>query len=376
MLSICIEKQWNYSNIESVFEMLKFTNTQILSVFHNFRMKIKLTTTHCKLQLEYPFSISRYTVSTQDTIIVCISNGAISGYGEATVNPYYGSTIEGLETSVKSVFGIVEASSGLHPKDLWKQLEPILRNDYFALCAIDCAYWDFYARLQRSTLRSFWSTNELKLPQTNYTIGIDEISVMQSKIKENPWPIYKIKLGVEHDLEIVKALRSVTDSVFRIDANCAWETEETIKKSEVLKGLGVEFIEQPLKANDWEGMTYVKKKCKLPIIADESCQKLEDVQKCAKAFHGVNIKLMKCGGITPALQMIENARKYQLKTMIGCMTESSVGISNIAQLAPLLDYLDADGSLLLKNDIAEGVRFKSGNILYPDDYGSGVRMKN
>lgn len=337
-------------------------------------MKIKLTTTHYKLQLEYPFSISRYTVSTQETFIVCITNGAISGYGEATVNPYYDSTIEGLETSVQRVLGIVETSNGVHPEELWKQLEPRLRNNYFALCAIDCAYWDFCARLQKRTLRSFWSTNALKLPKTNYTIGIDEIPVMQSKINENPWPIYKIKLGVKNDLEIVKALRNVTNSVFRIDANCAWGTEETIEKSEVLKDLGVEFIEQPLKANDWEGMACVKQNSKLPIMADESCQKLEDIEKCAKAFHGVNIKLMKCGGITPALQMIKNARAQNLKVMIGCMTESSVGISAIAQLAPLLDYLDADGALLLKNDIAEGVSFKNGDIIYPKAFGSGSTL--
>jgi len=141
-----------------------------------------------------------------------------------------------------------------------------------------------------------------------------------------------------------------------------------------LKELGVEFIEQPLHEDDWEGMKRLKKECVLPLIADESCQRFEDVEKCAEGFHGVNIKLMKCGGLTPALKMIKLARELNLKVMAGCMAESTVGISNLAQIAPLLDYIDADGGMLIKNDTANGVSLKYGNIVYPKENGSGIAL--
>ncbi|AXG72318.1 L-Ala-D/L-Glu epimerase [Kordia sp. SMS9] len=336
-------------------------------------MKLQLTIHNFELPLKDPFTISRYTVTVQKTVVVAISDGMYTGYGEATVNPYYNSTVESIQASARSVSAILEAlEEHTHPTQLWEQLEPKLKDNYFALCAIDCAYWDLYAKQQQKPLRRFWSEHDLKLPKTNYTIGIDEIPVMQSKIQQTPWPIYKIKLGTKNDVEIIQKLREVTDAVFRVDANCAWTVEETLKNAEILKQLGVEFIEQPLQADNWKGMEILKKESVLPIIADESCQKLADVSTCAKVFHGINIKLMKCGGMTPALQMIQIAKAKQLKIMAGCMTESSIGISNLTQLAPLLDYIDADGALLLQNDIASGVGFNYGEISYATGNGSGA----
>lgn len=326
------------------------------------------------LPLQHPFQISRYTVTMQKTAIVCITDGVHFGYGEATVNPYYQSTLERLTESFIKIKPQVEAASGLHPDELWKNIEPILKNDYFALCAVDIAYWDFYARKSNRTLRSYWSDEEAKTPLTSYTIGIDSIEIMQQKIMEKPWPIYKIKLGTTNDIEIVERLRKITNSVFRIDANCAWNAEQTINYSKILKDLNVEFIEQPLKADDFEGMKKVKSKSYLPVIADESCQRETDVSLCAELFHGINIKLMKCGGITPALRMIKAAREAQLLLMAGCMTESTIGISGLVQIAPLLDYLDADGPLLLSKDIADGVRFDMGKIVYPNAFGSGAKL--
>lgn len=336
-------------------------------------MKLTITVQNFELSLKNPFTISRYTVTVQKTVVISISDGNYTGYGEATVNPYYNSTIESLKASARSVTSILEAVEDyLHPTELWKLLEPKLKDNYFALCAIDCAYWDLYAKQQQKPLRRFWSKNDLNLPKTNFTIGIDTIDVMKSKIQETPWPIYKIKLGTKNDLEIIQELRKVTNSVFRVDANCAWTVAETLKNAEILKKLNVEFIEQPLKADNWEGMKTLKDESVLPIIADESCQKLADVENCAEVFHGINIKLMKCGGITPALQMIQVAKAKQLKIMAGCMTESSIGISNLVQLAPLLDYIDADGAMLLQNDVATGVTFTNGEIVYVDENGSGA----
>jgi L-alanine-DL-glutamate epimerase-like enolase superfamily enzyme len=195
---------------------------------------------------------------------------------------------------------------------------------------------------------------------------------MISKMKELPWPIYKIKLGTPDDIAIVTELRKHSNAIFRVDANCAWTVDETLSNAESLKSLNVEFIEQPLKANDWEGQREVFKNSALPIVADESCITESDIAKCHNHFHGVNIKLMKCGGITPGKRMIAEAKKLGLKTMVGCMTESTVGISAIAHLLPELDYVDMDGALLLAEDIASGVTIKNGKTYYPDRTGTGV----
>jgi L-Ala-D/L-Glu epimerase len=198
---------------------------------------------------------------------------------------------------------------------------------------------------------------------------------MVAKLEEKPWPIYKIKLGTSQDIEIVKALRAKTNAVFRIDANCAWEVEETIVNAQTLKDLGVEFIEQPMAADRWEDMKKVFETSCLPLMADESCLVPEDVAKCVGHFHGINIKLTKCGGITPALFMIKEAKALGLKVMIGCMTESSVGISAIGQLLPQLDYVDMDGALLIKKDIAKGIIInEDASLTYPNLGGSGVEL--
>jgi L-alanine-DL-glutamate epimerase-like enolase superfamily enzyme len=210
---------------------------------------------------------------------------------------------------------------------------------------------------------------------SDYTIGIDPIDKMVAKMKEfDGWPIYKIKLGTDNDLAIVRELRRHTDAIFRIDANTAWTAEQTIAFAPELKKLGVEFLEQPLKRDDWDGMKRVFRECALPVIADESCLIEMDVDRCAGFFHGINIKLTKAGGLTPARRMITRARALGLKVMVGCMNESSVGISAIGQLLPLLDYVDMDGAVLIAKDIASGVHLVKGRAVFPDENGLGVRL--
>ena len=337
-------------------------------------MKLSLQFKSFKLHLKYPFTISRSTRTYQDTVIVSVSDDINTGYGEAIPYPYYNITQERIEESVLKSQSIIENAFGKHPDDLWELLEPNLKDDYFTLCAINCAYWDYYAQNENRKTRSYFSEDSKKLPLSDYTIGIDTIVVMKQKIIETPWPIYKIKLGTAHDVEIVSELREITNAVFRIDANCAWTVDETLANAIKLKELGVEFIEQPLHTDDWKGMKRLKKDCVLPLIADESCQRFGDVEKCAEGFHGINIKLMKCGGLTPALKMIEKARELKLSVMAGCMAESTVGISNLAQIAPLIDYLDADGAMLLKNDTAKGVKLEHGKIIFPNEKGSGLLL--
>lgn len=335
-------------------------------------MKVTLKPYH--LKLKHPFTISRDSYSVQPSLIVQLTEGEVSGFGEASSNTYYGATLDKMSAHILNKQDLIAALKGKTPEVFWDTLFPEFKHDMFALCALDMAYNDLYTKQLKMPLYKYWGLTTNHNPLTNYTIGIDTIDVMVAKLKELPWPIYKIKLGTKDDLKIIRELRKHTNAVFRVDANCGWTVEETIANSKVLKTLGVEFIEQPLKANDWEGHKQVYLKSKLPIIADESCQVEADVQKCRNHFHGVNVKLVKCGGLTPAKRMLEDARTKGLKTMVGCMTESSVGISAIAHLLPLLDYVDMDGALLLKEDIATGVTITEGVAAYAKEFGTGVTL--
>jgi len=333
---------------------------------------MKLVLRAYDLKLKHTFRISRKTIDFQPSLIVELQDNGLSGFGEATSNPYYNISIEILENDIEKIKTVVEESSTETPEEFWSKINPLLSHNPFALCALDNAYNDLYARKKGKKLYELWNYDISHNPLTNYTIGIDTIENMVRKMKELPWPIYKIKLGTPDDIAIVTELRKHSNAVFRVDANCAWTVEETLLNAKKLKELNVEFIEQPLKADDWEGQREVFKNTVLPIVADESCITEEDIAKCNQHFHGVNIKLMKCGGITPGRRMIVEAKKLGLKTMVGCMTESSVGISAIAHLLPELDYVDMDGALLLKEDIASGVTIKNGKTYYPDRTGNGV----
>ena len=334
-------------------------------------MSLSISYKAYQLKLAHPFKISRYSRTHQDTVIISISDGKHTGYGEATTNPYYVKTVDAITNAVDQVKDIVQKSQDKTPEALWEELQKTGINP-FSLCAIDEAFHDWYGKVNGFKNYKKFGFYISKTPITSYTIGIASLEKMKEKILEKPWPLYKIKVGFEGDIEMIKALREITDAVFRVDANCAWTAAETITKAKALKALNVEFIEQPLAAADWEGMKHVKQHSVLPIIADESCLTEEDVAKCAPYFDGVNIKLMKCGGITPALRMITQAKALGLKTMIGCMTESTVGISAIGQLAPALDYLDADGAMLLDKDIAQGVYFDNGKLIMADANGNGI----
>lgn len=328
-----------------------------------------------ELKLKHTFTISRESINVQPSLIVELKSDGFSGFGEATSNPYYNITIEMMIDDLNRCSSLIKHSENLTPENFWTTMQPHLKENYFALCALDIAYNDLYARKKGKKLYDLWNYSIANNTITNYTIGIDSIDKMVSKMKELPWPIYKIKLGTNEDIKIVTELRKYTDAIFRIDANCGWKVDETINNAIVLQKLGVEFIEQPLKADYWEGHKEVFKHSVLPIIADESCILETDVAKCHNHFNGVNIKLVKCGGLTPARRMIKKAKELGLKTMVGCMTESSVGISAIAHLVPELDYVDMDGALLLSEDIATGISLDFGKINYPNINGTGVYLK-
>jgi L-alanine-DL-glutamate epimerase-like enolase superfamily enzyme len=327
------------------------------------------------LRLKHTFTIAHDSRDVQPTLIVELRDGPFIGFGEATATRYYGITIDGMVASLEAIRSLIEGYDLADPEQFWAAMHPYMAKNPFALCALDQAAWDLWAKKQGQPLYKRWHLNPEDSPLTDYTIGLDTPERMVAKMQERPWPLYKIKLGrPDDDIELVRALRRHTDATFRVDANCGWSAEETITKSIQLRDLGVEFIEQPLPASDWEGAKKVYQQSALPIIADESCIVQSDVDRCAGYFHGVNIKLTKCGGLTPARRMIARARELNLRVMVGCMTESSVGISAIAQLLPLLDYADLDGAMLIANDPATGVTFEYGRVVYATENGTGVRL--
>ncbi len=336
---------------------------------------ITLKTHDFKLPLRHVFSISRESTSVQPTLIVELTDGVHRGFGEATTNKYYGATLELMRESLESVRSIVESAEPLDPEKLWDQTWPILKGNPFAQCALDQAANDLWGKQQGSPVYKLWGLSTDRVPQSNFTIGIDTVEVMVQKLLEMPgWPIYKIKLGTKYDLDIVRELRKHTDAIFRVDANCGWSADQAIEYSHELAKLNVEFIEQPLPADQWSEVKRVYEKSALPIVADESCICEADVERCVGHFHGVNVKLTKCGGLTPGRRMVVNARKLGLKTMVGCMTESTVGISAIGQLLPLLDYVDMDGAALLASDVATGVVVDRGTCIYPAANGTGAQL--
>jgi len=327
------------------------------------------------LQMRHTFTIAHGSRNDIDAFIVELQDGDLSGYGEATPIPYYGVTAEGMRDKLTEYQELIESYELNSPEDFWAFMYPYLKNDSFAHCALDMAAWDLWGKKQGKPLYEIWGLDITKVPYSNYTIGIDTIEKMVEKMQEFDFPIYKIKLGTDHDVEIVRELRKHTDALFRVDANCAWGVEETIENSKAFAELGVEFIEQPMKKEDYEPMLEVMAGSVLTLIADESCIVEADVKKCVGKFDGVNIKLAKCGGITPALRMIAEARSLGLQVMCGCMTETSIGISAIGQLAPLLDYVDMDGSILISNDPATGVYLDKGKPIYPKVNGTGAILK-
>jgi L-alanine-DL-glutamate epimerase-like enolase superfamily enzyme len=327
------------------------------------------------LAFKHPFTISKGTKTHQPALLVELEFFGVKGYGEAPAIQYYNISVDKMIEDIESKMRMIEKVSFTEPERYWHYLHHLFPENPFLVCALDMAGWDIFGKLKRRQLHQIWKLDISQNPLTDITIGIDSIEKMVLKIKETPWPIYKIKLGTNDDARIIEELRKHTDSVFRIDANAAWKAHEALEKIKIFKGLNVEFIEQPLAKDDWEGMKFLYEHSPLPLIADESCVSEHDVEKCKGYFHGINIKLTKCSGITPALRMIENARSKEMKVMMGCMNESFIGTGAIAQLLPLLDYVDMDGPLLLTGDTAKGVQYDYGKIIYPEGFGLGVTVE-
>ena len=337
---------------------------------------MKMTLYRLSLPLARTFTISRGSLTAQPSLIVELEHEGVRGYGEVTENSFYGHTFESMTRSLQQAESLLEQYVDRSPTDVWPELYGVLSDDMFALAALDIAAHDLRGKRLGVPTWQDWGLEWGDVVESSYTIGIDPIDTMVAKLKEQPgWGNYKIKLGTPSDLEIMTELRRHTDAAFRVDANCGWSVEETIANSKRLADLGVQFIEQPLPIEaSSEDKLRVYQESALPIVADEDCQVQADVERCCGLFHGVNVKICKCGGLTPALSMLREARRLEMRTMVGCMVESSIGISGAAQLLPLLDYADLDGAVLLRDEPADGVVIDKGVVRLSDRPGCGGEL--
>lgn len=335
---------------------------------------MKCTYHSFSLPFVHPFTISKGTKTHQPTFVACLDFNGIRGYGEAPAIAYYHIPVEKMISDLEAKKIFVEKFSFTDPDRYWHYLHHLFPQNAFLVCALDIAAWDIYGQWRQQPLYKLWGADMSKAPVCDYTIGIDSIEKMVAKLKEKPWPIYKIKLGTKDDIRIMQELRRHTDAVFRVDANAGWKLDEALELIPALKDLGVELVEQPLAKDDWEGMKTLYRQSVLPLFADEACVAEQDVAKCHGHFHGINIKLTKCSGITPARRMIAQARELDMKIMIGCMNESTIGSAAIAHLAPLADHIDMDGPLLLSQDLATGVTYDNGRVGVSGKNGLGITV--
>jgi L-alanine-DL-glutamate epimerase-like enolase superfamily enzyme len=339
-------------------------------------MAIKIDYVISSLPFEYPFTISGgRTKTVQQALIVRINLDNVQGFGEAPAIIYYNIPIEKMILDLENHKDFLETLSPENPSEFYTILLDLFPENSFLRCALDMAFWDAYGKIKNlpifALIGAMWKND---LPITDYTLGIDSLSKLTEKIKAHPWPIYKIKVGNENDIANLIELRNYFNHPFRLDANAGWTVKEAEQKIETCINLNIELIEQPLSINELHLMPQLKSTSKIPLFADESCVHEKDVEKCIAGFHGINIKLTKCGGITPALRMIQNARKNGLLIMVGSMNESSIGSAAIANLLPLIDYVDMDGPLLLTEDLASGLKIQSGKIELSGMPGLGIKV--
>lgn len=327
------------------------------------------------LKLTTPFRISRGVQYTSPNVIVQVNHNEFTGYGEASPSEYYGESAE----TVLACIALFAGNLGDDPfliEDMHQRLNKLMRLHPSAKAAVDMAIYDIVGKMLGVPVYKLLGLNPAHTPHTSFTIGIDTPAQMAQKaLVAKDYPILKIKVGTKHDLDILKAIREVSTAIIRVDANAGWTPKEAIKMINAMAPYTIEFVEQPVVAHDLAGMKLIRDNVPMPIIADESCVTVDDIPRVAGCVDGINIKLMKCGGISHALKMIHVARAHNLRIMLGCMIESSLAITAAAHLAPLVDYVDLDGHLLIDDDPYEGVQIEHGKLRLPDRPGLGVKER-
>ena len=327
------------------------------------------------LKLTVPFRISRGVQDISPNVIVQLRHGEYTGYGEASPAEYYGESAE----TVLACIALFAEHLGDDPfalEDILNTLDYVIGLNPSAKAAVDMALYDIVGKTLGVPLYKLLGLNPARSAYTSFTIGLDTPENMAKKaLAAHDYPILKIKVGTKNDLDIIKAIREVSNATIRVDANTGWTPKEAIKMINALAPYNIEFVEQPVPAHDLDGLRLIRENVPLPIIADESCVTVEDIPRVVGCVDGINIKLMKCGGIRHALKMIHVARAHNLSIMIGCMIESSVAITAAAHLTPLVDYADLDGNLLINNDPYTGVTVEQGKLVLPDRPGLGIQER-
>jgi L-alanine-DL-glutamate epimerase-like enolase superfamily enzyme len=328
------------------------------------------------LKTKYPFKIARHEHFEVRTVLVKLTDGdGLEGRGEATPQRFYGETPE----TVLAAFDLYATALPEDPFDLVgaeARLEALLTNNNSARAALSTALHDLVAKRLGVPIHRMWGLDGSKLPMSTFTIGIDTAEMIRRKVREaEEYPILKIKLGSDRDMEILNAIRDVTTKELRVDANCGWTVKHTIKMLPVLEEYGVTVLEQPLVRTDIDGLAEVRKHCQIPLIVDESCITSADIPRLVGKVDGINIKLAKTGSLIEAIRMIHIARAHHLMVMVGCMVETSIAITAAAQFCPLVDIVDLDGAALLSHDPYVGATIHGGELRLPSGPGLGVSAR-
>ncbi|HXY67908.1 MAG TPA: dipeptide epimerase [Gemmatimonadales bacterium] len=329
-----------------------------------------------EVRTRHPFTIARGTTEAYRRVWVRLTDAdGCEGWGEADPSPYYGETAE----TVVAALHRLEPALPTDPFDLEGAEAALVRadpGDASARMAVSAALHDLVGKRLGVPLWKLWGLDPARAPLSSFTIGLAEPEVLRAKVREaDAWPILKIKVGTPDDERVLRAVREVTDKPLRVDANAGWTPEQAIARLPLLEEMGVELIEQPVPPGDVAGLAAVHRASRIPIVADESCRVAADIPPLAGAVDGISIKLAKCGSLREALRMVAVARAHRLSVMVGCMVETSLGITAAAHLTPLLDVVDLDGAALLAQDPFTGASIDGGRIALPTAPGLGVTKR-
>lgn len=337
---------------------------------------LRLSAEVMTLTSRHPFIIARGGRSEFSTVRVTLTDAdGIEGWGEAAPQKYYGETVETVLAAL-GVYSTVMPDDPFAMESAERGWETALRGNPSARSALSAALHDLCGKKLGIPVYRLWGLDPEAAPMSTFTIGIDTPEKIRIKVEEAAeYPILKIKLGSDHDLEILRTIRDATLKELRVDANAGWGVRHTIRMLPVLQEYGVTVLEQPLPASDIEGMKEVRRHARIPLVADESCLTLADIPRLAGAFDGINIKLAKCGSLREAIRMVHAARAHQMMVMAGCMIESSLGVTAAAHFTPLVDIVDLDGAALLSSDPYTGASIAGGQVRLPDGPGLGVKPR-
>lgn len=335
---------------------------------------MKLSFEPYELQLRHTFTVSSYSRKTTPGVQVRIDYEGFTGYGEASMPPYLGQTVESV-SSFLSRTDLGQFNDPFRLEDILAYVDGLSPEDGAAKAAIDIALHDLVGKLMGQPWWRIWGLDPSKAPDTTFTIGIDTPDVVREKTREcaGRFNILKVKVGLDNDKEMIRTIREVTDLPLAVDANQGWKNrEQALDEIHWLKENGVVMVEQPMAKELLDDNAWITERSPLPVFADESIQRLADIPSIKGAYHGINIKLMKCTGMREAWKMINYARAEDMKVMIGCMTETSCAVSAAAQLSPAVDFADLDGNLLITNDLFKGMEVLKGKITLSENPGIGV----